>query len=89
MPFFTTFSEADFSTRRSTSQTAITWTPFLDISWRMSPPPWDFRPMPTSWRRLLGATVPSLPNADAGMMEGKLRAAPARAVRFRNERRLS
>jgi hypothetical protein len=38
---------------------------------------------------LLGATVPSLPSAEAGMMEGKPRTAPARAVFFRNERRFS
>ena len=87
MPRFTTASAEDFSTRLSTSHTAMTCTPFFDIRLRMSPPPWDFRPTPTSWRRLEGATVSSLPRAEAGMIVGKPSARPARDELRRNERR--
>ena len=45
------------------------------------PPP---SPMPAITMRLLGATAPSRPSADAGTMKGMAIAPPAAAVRFKN-----
>ena len=71
------------------SQMATNWTSGSPIIHVKSEPPRLWIPIPPITIRLLGATAPPLPNAEAGMMVGMANTVLAAALRFRNCRRVT